>query len=101
MGSFSVISNMHRPPQFRAVVHSGGDFVSRGHLAMSAILVGCHDRVEGTILPSSRQRPGVPWNVPQCTGQSPHQPQTHNYLAPMSMVLRLRNLVYRQENQKN
>ena len=52
------------------VLNWGKIFLSRGHLAMSRGIFGCHTG-ERLLLASSGQRSGVLLNILQCTGQLP------------------------------
>ena len=58
----------------------------RGHLATHGDIFGSHGW-EGMPWASSRSRPGMLLNVPQCTGQSPIE----NYVAQNDYSAKVRN----------
>lgn len=61
----------HSNRKSRSVVLNGGDFALRGHLAVTGDIFTCHRLWEGVVLlPSGGQKPGMPLNILQCTGQS-------------------------------
>lgn len=66
------------------------EFQHSGHLAMSGDVSGCH-KWEGVQLASSRQRPDMPLNILQCSGQP--APTTRNHPVQNVNGARLRNSV--------